>query len=160
ERQRRQREGWRDRHHHPVAEGDARDAERQCGPGDGSERGASLRARRPQGRGPEGDAADAGHQVALIRKGSTPAASALGRGSFLAASLFVVWHAFALVVAPFPPSYLSGSVHAAIFPYLSVLYLDTDWNFFAPTPAPGRFVRYVVQARDGSSHVFRLTEDR
>lgn len=96
----------------------------------------------------------------MIRKGSTPAASALGRGGLLAASLFVVWHAFALVVAPFPPSYLSGSVHAAIFPYLSVLYLDTDWNFFAPTPAPGRFVRYVVQAGDGSSHAFRLTEDR
>jgi len=76
------------------------------------------------------------------------------------ASLFVVWHAFALVVSPFPPSYLSGSVHAVIFPYLSVLYLDTDWNFFAPTPAPGRFVRYVVETRDGSSHAFRLTEDR
>ena len=96
----------------------------------------------------------------MIRNRAAPAASALGRGGLLVASLFVVWHAFALVVAPFPPSYLSGSVHAAIFPYLSVLYLDTDWNFFAPTPAPGRFVRYVIQARDGSSHAFRLTEDR
>jgi hypothetical protein len=96
----------------------------------------------------------------LIRNRATPVSSAFGRGGLLAASLFVMWHAFALVVAPFPPSYLSGSVHAAIFPYLSVLYLDTDWNFFAPTPAPGRFVRYVVQARDGGSHAFRLTEDR
>jgi hypothetical protein len=96
----------------------------------------------------------------LIRNRATPAASALRRGGLLAASLFVVWHAFALVVAPFPPSYLSGRVHAAIFPYLSVLYLDTDWNFFAPTPAPGRFVRYVVETRDGGGHPFRLTEDR
>jgi len=51
-------------------------------------------------------------------------------------------------------------VHATIFPYLSMLYLDTDWNFFAPTPAPGRFVRYVVQARDGGAHAFALTEAR
>jgi hypothetical protein len=85
--------------------------------------------------------------------------SGLGRGGLLAASLFVIWHATALVVAPFPASHLSGNVHAFFHPYLSALFLDTDWNFFAPTPDPGHFSRYTVETRDGARRAFRLTED-
>lgn len=51
-------------------------------------------------------------------------------------SLFLVYHLFALFIAPNSQTYLGYQVKAFVEPYLSLLEMVSGWNFFAPDPGP------------------------
>ena len=74
------------------------------------------------------------------------------------ASLFLLWHAAVLVIAPGPPSYLMGKVYPEIKPYLQLFNLGHEWGFFASDPAPGSMARYIVTTADGEQHIHKLIE--
>jgi hypothetical protein len=81
------------------------------------------------------------------------------RLTYLAMSLVVGWHSFAIIVAPTP----SGSAMVQTFrslaqPYLSLFRLDNQWNFFVPVGKHMQF-RYVVQDAAGKRHVFIPVEE-
>lgn len=51
-------------------------------------------------------------------------------------SLFLVFHLFAIILAPNRESHLTTWSAPVIEPYLDVLSLSATWNFFAPDPGP------------------------
>jgi hypothetical protein len=77
------------------------------------------------------------------------------RLGYAAMSVFVGWHTLAIVVAPAPEeSALVKSLRGLLQPYLSLFYLDNNWDFFAPNIS-GTFVfRYVVRDSMGVGHTF------
>jgi hypothetical protein len=83
----------------------------------------------------------------------------LGGAALVAASLFVLWHGLAMVVAAGPPSHAMANVYPIFRPYLRALQLDNQWGFFSPAPGNGRALRYTVEDAAGGSHQFRLTEE-
>lgn len=85
-------------------------------------------------------------------------ATARRRLGFVAGSLFLAWHALAIVVGPAPASHAAGAAYPAFAPYLRVLDLDHGWSFFAPNPGRGRLLRYAVIDGAGARHDRRLTE--
>ena len=67
------------------------------------------------------------------------------RLTYLAMSLVVAWHSFAMVVGPAPGnSTLVQSLRPLVQPYISLFRLDTSWNFFAPVGKHTQF-RYVIE---------------
>ena len=77
---------------------------------------------------------------------------------YVLASLFVVWHAAAIMIAPAPRSYIKEHIYPLFAPYLTLFYLDNPWAFFAPDPATGRLLRYTVEDAAGAKHNFALSE--
>ncbi|MGH1439072.1 MAG: hypothetical protein ACRBBR_03080 [Cellvibrionaceae bacterium] len=75
------------------------------------------------------------------------------------ASIFIVWHALAIIIGPAPGSYLMSKVYPIFKPYLVALHLNNEWGFFAPDPAKGTLLRYSVTDENGVEHVFKLTEN-
>jgi len=75
------------------------------------------------------------------------------------ASIFIVWHAFAIIIGPAPGSYVMSKVYPIFKPYLVALHLNNEWGFFAPDPAKGTLLRYSVTDSNGVEHVFKLTEN-
>lgn len=73
-------------------------------------------------------------------------------------SLFVAWHTLAMVVAPAPDSDLSQSVRKVLQPYLTLLRLDSQWDFFAPNVGEGSRFRYVIEDEGGQRHTFNPAE--
>lgn len=80
------------------------------------------------------------------------------RLAYLAMSLIVAWHTFAMVVAPAPAG--SGTVlslRVPLQPYLSLFRLDNGWGFFVPVGKHSQF-RYVIEDAHGNNHTFLPTE--
>ncbi len=76
------------------------------------------------------------------------------RLTHIAMSLFVTWQTLAIVVAPAPGSYLSDALRTVMQPYLTLLRLDSQWDFFAPNVGEGSRLRYIVEDKDGRQHTF------
>jgi hypothetical protein len=73
-------------------------------------------------------------------------------------SLFVAWHTLAMVVAPAPDSHLSQLLRTVLQPYLTLLRLDSQWDFFAPNVGEGSRFRYIVEDTAGQRHTFNPAE--
>jgi hypothetical protein len=81
------------------------------------------------------------------------------RLTYLAISLVVGWHSFAIIVAPTPGgSTMVQTFRYLVQPYLSLFRLDNQWNFFVPVGKHMQF-RYVVQDAAGKRHVFIPVEE-
>ena len=76
------------------------------------------------------------------------------RLTYLAMSLFIVWHTIALVVAPAPKSFVTQSLRVVLQPYLTLFWLDNSWDFFAPDIGKGYKFRYVIEDSAGKSYAF------
>lgn len=72
---------------------------------------------------------------------------------YLAMSLFVAWHTFAILLAP-NSSTTAQSLRSFAQPYLSLFRLDSNWAFFAPSAGRHSQFRYVIHGDDGREHVF------
>jgi hypothetical protein len=72
----------------------------------------------------------------------------------VAMSAFVAWHTLAMVIAPAPDSDVTNLARVALQPYLTLLRLDNQWDFFAPTVGEGSRLRYDIQDRAGKVHAF------
>lgn len=70
------------------------------------------------------------------------------------ASIFVVWHCGALIIAPAPASYIVNEAQNWYRPYLSLLNLNNGWAFFAPEPRTGAIMQYTITDQDGNEHLF------
>jgi hypothetical protein len=78
---------------------------------------------------------------------------------FLAMSLVVAWHSFAIIVAPTPAgSTIVQTSRALVQPYLSLFRLDNQWNFFVPVTKYTQF-RYLVEDAAGKQHLFIPVEE-
>ena len=81
------------------------------------------------------------------------------RLTYLAMSLVVGWHSFAIIVAPAPDgSTIVQTLRFLVQPYLSLFRLDNRWNFFVPVVKYLQF-RYVVEDAAGKRHVFIPVEE-
>ena len=68
-------------------------------------------------------------------------------------------HTLAIVVAPAPDtSVIAHSLRRVLQPYLTLLRLDNQWNFYAPNPGKGHQLRYVVEDAAGTRHTFIPTD--
>jgi hypothetical protein len=78
---------------------------------------------------------------------------------YLAMSLVVAWHSFAIIVAPTPSgSTMMQTFRAIVQPYLSLFRLDNQWNFFVPVGKHMQF-RYVIEDAGGKQHYFIPAEE-
>jgi hypothetical protein len=78
-----------------------------------------------------------------------------GRLTYLAMSLVVAWHTFAIMVAPMPDSSaMVQSFRYVLQPYLSLFRLDNYWNFFAPHVGKHAQFRYVIEDGAGKGHTY------
>jgi hypothetical protein len=78
---------------------------------------------------------------------------------YTAMSVFVAWHTLAIVVAPAPDSSVVVQwLRQVLHPYLTLLRLDNQWNFYAPNPGRGHQLRYVVEDATGTRHTFIPTD--
>jgi hypothetical protein len=79
---------------------------------------------------------------------------------YTALSAFLVWHTLAIVVAPAPDSsVIAHSLRRVLQPYLTLLKLDNQWNFYAPNAGRGHQLRYLVEDAAGTRHAFTPTDD-
>ncbi len=76
------------------------------------------------------------------------------RLTYLIMSLFVTWQTLVMIVAPAPDSYLSDAIRKVLQPYMSLLRLDSQWDFFAPNVGEGSRLRVIVEDKDGGQHTF------
>jgi len=82
------------------------------------------------------------------------------RLTYLAMSLVVGWHSFAIIVAPMPDgSAMVQWFRFLIQPYVSLFRLDNHWNFFAPSVGKHRQFRYIVEDAAGERHTFVPAQD-
>ena len=81
------------------------------------------------------------------------------RLTYIAMSVFVAWHTLAMVIAPAPDSDVTKSLQIVLQPYLTLLRLDSQWQFFAPTVSEGSRLRYDIQDRTGKLHTFMPAEE-
>jgi hypothetical protein len=81
------------------------------------------------------------------------------RLTYAAISVFLAWHALALMIAPLPDSSLKKSMHGVLHPYLRLFRLDNTWDFYAPNVGSGLQFRYVVEDGGGKQHTFKPTDD-
>jgi len=78
---------------------------------------------------------------------------------YVAMSIFVAWHSFALVIAPAPDSDVALLARVVLQPYLTFLRLDNQWDFFAPTIGEGSRLRYDIMDKGGKVHAFMPAEE-
>jgi hypothetical protein len=72
------------------------------------------------------------------------------------ASVFLIWHSFALVIGPAPQSYMRDGLYNIFKPYLSLFRLNNAWAFYAPEPDLGGVLNYKVINKDGDAHEFDI----
>ena len=78
---------------------------------------------------------------------------------YLIASVFLIWHTFALLIGPAPQSYIRDNLLGIYEPYLSVFRLNNAWAFYAPEPDLGGVLNYKVLDNDGNEHQFDIYHD-
>jgi hypothetical protein len=78
---------------------------------------------------------------------------------YLAASLFLAWHTIAMMLTPVPAQNVIVQAFRNLFhPYVTLLGIDANWNFFSPIGASYQW-RYVIEDADGNKHTFKpITE--
>lgn len=76
------------------------------------------------------------------------------RLTYLIMSLFVTWQTLAIIVAPAPDSYVSEALRKVLQPYLTLLRLDSQWDFFAPNVGEGSRLRYILEDKGGRRFSF------
>lgn len=84
---------------------------------------------------------------------SPPAHATMKRWAFRVLNVWLVFHLFAIVVAPAsvsPSSSLVRSGWEACKPYLQLLHLNHGYHFFAPEPAASTLVGYTAYREDGT----------
>lgn len=82
-----------------------------------------------------------------------------GRLAYIAMSAFVIWHTLAMVIAPAPDSRIKDAFLALFQPYLTVLRLNSQWDFFAPTVGEGSRLRYIIVDKAGVHRAFMPAEE-
>ena len=78
----------------------------------------------------------------------------LNRPTYVAMSILLIWHTFAMMVGPAPGSRIVGPSRWLAAPYLTFFGLRNEWGFFAPTVSPGYRFSYVVEDTAGEKHTF------
>ncbi len=79
------------------------------------------------------------------------------RLTYTVMSLFVAWHSLAIIVAPAPETSVTvQGLRVLLQPYLTLLRLDSAWNFFSPTVDSMRMsqFRYVIEDKAGEKLTF------
>jgi hypothetical protein len=77
------------------------------------------------------------------------------RAVYAAMSAFVAWHSFAILVGPAPgDSEDVDRLLSLLHPYLTLLALDNQWDFFAPGINSSYKIRYELESAGGASHEF------
>ena len=77
------------------------------------------------------------------------------RLTYLAMSLFICWHATAIVIGPAPVGSPPVETLRSIFrPYLTLFRLESPWSFFTNVTIRLPQFRYVVKDADGKEHIF------
>jgi len=80
--------------------------------------------------------------------------SGLQRLTYVAMSILLVWHTFAMIVGPAPESSIIGAARSLAQPYLTFFRLQNEWEFFAPFVGPGYHFSYVIEDAAGEKHTF------
>jgi hypothetical protein len=71
-----------------------------------------------------------------------------------AASVFLVWHTAAMMLAPIPPdNVIVRALRSLFHPYLTLVGIDANWNFFSPI-GPSFQWRYVIEDAGGNKYTF------
>jgi hypothetical protein len=78
-----------------------------------------------------------------------------------AVSLAIVWHLVGVMVAPLsvpprfdgPPSVIGSKLRETYQPYMTALYLDHAYKFFAPNPGDSHLLRYDLYFSDGTKRI-------
>ena len=78
----------------------------------------------------------------------------LQRLTYVAMSILLVWHTFAMIIAPAPGSLITGAARWLAQPYLTFFGLQNEWEFFAPVVSAGYHFSYVVEDTAGEKHAF------
>ena len=74
---------------------------------------------------------------------------------YVAMSVFVTWHAIAMLVAPMPnKSEMAQSLRALFEPYLTLFRLDNEWGFFSPDIGKWDQLQYIIEDAAGQRHTF------
>jgi hypothetical protein len=84
-------------------------------------------------------------------------------GLRLVASLAILWHLVGVMVAPLstpprfdgPTSVIGAKLREAYVPYITALYLNHAYKFFAPNPGNSHLLRYDLHFADGTKQVNR-----
>lgn len=79
------------------------------------------------------------------------------RLAWVLASLFIVWHIGALIIAPLPSSYASNKMYKWYKPYLTLLNINNGWAFFAPNPHTGVRMFYILRNAAGEEQKIDFT---
>ena len=80
--------------------------------------------------------------------------SGLQRLTYLAASLLLAWHTFAMIIGPAPESPITEAARSLVQPYLTFFGLQHPWDFFAPTVDTGYHFSYVIEDKAGEKQTF------
>jgi hypothetical protein len=71
---------------------------------------------------------------------------------YAALSLLIVFHLFAVLLAPNSQNYLGSRAAPLINPYISFFEIASQWGFFAPDPGPPPiFVEYELVGAEGNA---------
>jgi hypothetical protein len=103
------------------------------------------------------------HQTSLnaMPTSAAPPTPAWSRGTRLLVSGLVVFHLVGVMVAPIstppqfagPPSILGSELQRVYRPYITAMFLDHAYKFFAPNPGPSHLLRYDLYFADGTKRV-------
>jgi len=80
--------------------------------------------------------------------------SGLQRLMYVAMSVLVAWHTFAMIIGPAPESPITEAARDLAQPYLTFFGLQNPWEFFAPFIGPGYHFSYVIEDKAGEKHNF------
>lgn len=78
----------------------------------------------------------------------------LQRVTYVAMSLLLAWHTFAMIIGPAPESPITEAARDLVQPYLTFFGVQHPWDFFAPTVDPGYHFSYVIEDKAGEKHTF------
>jgi hypothetical protein len=78
----------------------------------------------------------------------------LQRLAYLAMSILLAWHTFAMVIGPAPENPITEAARSLVQPYLIFFRLQHPWDFFAPTVDTGYHFSYVIEDKAGEKHNF------
>ena len=77
-----------------------------------------------------------------------------GPVAYVAMSLLIVWHVFAMVVGASSDISFADTPRSLLHAYLTLLRLDNHWGFFAPNVGTGTQFSYIVEDAAGARQTF------
>lgn len=67
-------------------------------------------------------------------------------------SIFLIYHLFAVILAPNIRTYLGTRASSLVAPYIAFFELASEWGFFAPDPGPPPvYIEYEIYGAGGTS---------